>query len=131
MPLAVFEIVIFARAPEVFKRKLRTQLTPARTAVAAACGFLNVWGIVTYFMATVRVPAAVAFAIFLSTPLVSISLGAACFGELRDQSAAQRSTVLAILGLYVCAVLCLAWNALAPAPPLPVGLPPGVVPAKP
>ena len=131
VPLAIFEIVIFARAPEVFKRKLRNQLTPARTAVAAACGFLNVWGIVTYFMATVRVPAAVAFAIFLSTPLVSISLGAACFGELRDQSAAQRSTVLAILGLYVCAVLCLAWNALAPAPPLPVGLPPGVVPAKP
>ena len=130
-PLAVFEMVIFARDPEAFARKLRNQLSPARVAVAFSCGFLNVWGIITYFMATVRVPAAVAFAIFLSTPLVSITLGAACFGELQNQSAAQRSTVVAILCLYVAAVLCLAFNALAPAPPVPIGLPPGVVPAKP
>ena len=41
--------------------------------------------IITYFMATVVISSAVAFAIFLSTPLVSIALGAFVFRELDDE----------------------------------------------
>ena len=59
----------------------------ARGGTRLACGALNIWGIVTYFMATVQLSAAVAFAIFLSTPLVSISIGVCLFRELDGKSA--------------------------------------------
>ena len=41
--------------------------------------------IITYFMATVVISSAVAFAIFLSTPLVSIALGAFVLRELDNE----------------------------------------------
>ena len=78
MPLPFFEAGIYFRDPAAFRRRLG-RLTFAQGLVAACCGVLNIWGIVTYFVATHKVRAAVAFAIFLSTPLVSICLGALCF----------------------------------------------------
>ena len=55
---------------------------------------------------------AVAFAIFLSTPLVSISLGVFVFKELRGEPAAKKLLVAAIIACYVAAIGCLAYNAL-------------------
>ena len=65
-----------------------------------------------YFVATHKVRAAVAFAIFLSTPLVSISIGVGLFRELDGKSAREKSLVATILLLYVAAIAILASNAL-------------------
>jgi hypothetical protein len=69
--------------------------------------------IITYFMATVVISSAVAFAIFLSTPLVSIALGACVLRELDDEPLRKKLLVAAIIGLYVVAIGTLASNALA------------------
>jgi drug/metabolite transporter (DMT)-like permease len=69
--------------------------------------------IITYFMATVVISSAVAFAIFLSTPLVSIALGAFVLRELDDEPLRKKLLVAAIIGLYIVAIGTLASNALA------------------
>ena len=64
-------------------------------------------------MATVVISSAVAFAIFLSTPLVSIALGAFVLRELDDEPLRKKLLVAAIIGLYIVAIGTLASNALA------------------
>ncbi|KAH8043968.1 hypothetical protein JL722_14933 [Aureococcus anophagefferens] len=85
VPLLLVEAGILLRDARGHARKLR-RLTPNQLLVSLACT-LNIWGIVTYFMATVQLSAAVAFAIFLSTPLVSISIGC----RLRSESGCSGS----------------------------------------
>lgn len=111
VPLLLVEAGILLRDARGHARKLR-RLTPNQLLVSLACGALNIWGIVTYFMATVQLSAAVAFAIFLSTPLVSISIGVGLFRELDGKSAREKSLVATILLLYVAAIAILASNAL-------------------
>ena len=111
LPLAVVEAALLAFDRPNHLRKLAT-LTTNQFLVSLACGSLNVWGVVTYFMATVQLSAAVAFAIFLSTPLVSISLGVCAFRELDDQPPGTRALVGLIVMLYVLAIASLASNAL-------------------
>ena len=111
LPLAVVEAALLAFDRPNHLRKL-AKLTTNQFLVSLACGSLNVWGVVTYFMATVQLSAAVAFAIFLSTPLVSISLGVCAFRELDDQPPGTRALVGLIVMLYVLAIASLASNAL-------------------
>ena len=111
VPLVLFEAFSWIRNPKDFARNLR-RLTLREFLLCCACGFLNVFGIVTYFMATVLLPSAVAFTIFLSTPLVSISLGVFCFRELEGEPFEKRALVATIMACYVAAICFLSFNAL-------------------
>ena len=57
-------------------------------------------------------PPPIQFAIFLCTPLVSISIGVRCFRELQDEPRAKHVLVFTILALYVVAILVISANAL-------------------
>mmetsp|Transcript_18939 Transcript_18939/g.44015 ORF Transcript_18939/g.44015 Transcript_18939/m.44015 type:complete len:363 (-) Transcript_18939:26-1114(-) len=84
VPLVVIEPIIYLRDPVTWLANVRS-VTMFEWSLVALSGFLNIFAIITYFMATVVISSAVAFAIFLSTPLVSIALGAFVLRELDNE----------------------------------------------
>mmetsp|Transcript_54725 Transcript_54725/g.108610 ORF Transcript_54725/g.108610 Transcript_54725/m.108610 type:complete len:513 (-) Transcript_54725:226-1764(-) len=114
IPLAPIELFMYCRDPRDFTERLK-RTTTCEWLLAALAGVLNIAAIITYFMATVVISSAVAFAIFLSTPLVSIALGVFVVREMDDEPFEKKLLVAAIITLYVVAIAALASNALAPA----------------
>uniref|UniRef100_A0A7S2FJ68 EamA domain-containing protein n=1 Tax=Florenciella parvula TaxID=236787 RepID=A0A7S2FJ68_9STRA len=111
VPLFTCELLLFCSNPAKFIAECR-RLTLGSFLMTALCGFLNIFGIITYYAATSTISATVAFAIFLCTPLVSISIGVRCFRELNDEPRAKHVLVFTILALYVVAILVISANAL-------------------
>lgn len=110
IPAIVAEIIVWAIDMETFKARYR-KLTLFQMFIGGFCGTLNIFGVVSYFVATFELESAVAFAIFLSTPLVSITLSI-LLGELTSEPRAKKVLVGMILSLYIIAISLLAYNAM-------------------
>lgn len=110
IPAIVAEILVWAMDRETFNARY-CKLTLFQMIIGGFCGTLNIFGIVSYFVATFELESAVAFAIFLSTPLVSITLSI-LLGELTSEPRAKKVLVGTILSLYIIAISLLAYNAM-------------------
>uniref|UniRef100_A0A7S2WRZ6 EamA domain-containing protein n=1 Tax=Rhizochromulina marina TaxID=1034831 RepID=A0A7S2WRZ6_9STRA len=109
-PWAICELLLWLCNRWSFESRLMA-LRPHEFFLTFLCGLLNIFGILTYFAATVHLSSAVAFAIFLSTPFVSIFIGVGCLRELDGEPFKKQALVGTILLLYVVAVLLLSVNA--------------------